>query len=130
MRRPIAVVAVMTAAVITLLLSGCDEKQVQQQAAPASQARSVPPAQPTAQAYPIDWCIVSGEKLGEMGAPVEYDYNGRQIKFCCKSCVKKFEAAPALYIAKLDSAAAAMEPSMDEGGMEGTEGHEGHGHGG
>jgi YHS domain-containing protein len=121
-RRPMVVVAVITAAVIGLLLSGCGEKQAQQQAAPASQAQSAPqsaqtksqaqPAPQTAQAYPIDWCIVSGEKLGEMGPPVEYDYNGRQIKFCCGGCVKKFEADPAMYIAKLDSAAAAMKPSM------------------
>jgi len=103
-RRPIAVVTVIGAAVIGLFLLGCGEKQAEQQAAPVTQAQ---PAQQTAQAYPIDWCIVSGEKLGEMGAPVEYDYNGRTIKFCCKSCVKKFEAAPAMYIAKLDSAAAA-----------------------
>jgi len=117
-RRPIAIVAVVTAAVIGLLLSGCGEKQAQQQAAPASQAQTAPqtaqtqpqaqPAKQASQAYPINWCIVSGEKLGEMGAPIEYDYNGRQIKFCCKSCVKPFEKEPAKYLAKLDSAAAGL----------------------
>jgi YHS domain-containing protein len=64
--------------------------------------------------YPIDWCIVSGEKLGEMGPAVEYNYNGRTIKFCCKNCVKIFEKEPARYLAKLDSAAAGLikSPAM------------------
>jgi YHS domain-containing protein/uncharacterized protein YceK len=128
-RRPIAIVAVITAAVIGLLLSGCGEKQAQQQAAPASQAQRAPQtaqtqpqAQSAAQAHTIDWCIVSGEKLGEMGPAVEYNYNGRQIKFCCKSCIKTFEKEPAKFLAKLDSAAAglikapAAEPRPGTGG--------------
>ena len=104
MRRPIAVVTVIGAAVIGLFLLGCGEKQAEQQAAPVTQAQ---PAQQTAQVYPIDWCIVSGEKLGSMGDPVVYNHNGRTVKFCCSSCIKKFESNPAMYIAKLDSAAAA-----------------------
>lgn len=48
-------------------------------------------------------CPVSGETLegGEMGEPVSYAYHGRTIKFCCTSCIKKFEADPAKYLAKL-----------------------------
>lgn len=52
--------------------------------------------------YPLDTCPVSGEKLGSMGAPVIYNYKGREIKFCCKSCPAKFEANPAKYIAEID----------------------------
>jgi YHS domain-containing protein len=114
-RRSIAIVAVIAAAVVGLLVSSCGEKQAQQQAAPAPKtqsapqtAQSQPQAQPAAQAYTIDWCIVSGEKLGEMGPAVEYNYNGRQIKFCCKSCIKTFEKEPAKFLAKLDSAAAGL----------------------
>ena len=58
--------------------------------------------------YPIDWCVVSGEKLGAMGAPVTYVYQGRTIKFCCSGCIKEFEAQPARYLARLDSAAAGL----------------------
>ena len=36
--------------------------------------------------YPLETCLVSGEKLGEMGEPYEIVYEGRQIKFCCKKC--------------------------------------------
>jgi len=59
---------------------------------------------PTGDAYPLDRCIVSGEKLGSRGEPVKYDFKGREIKFCCPKCVPEFEKNPAGYIAKLDSA--------------------------
>ncbi len=50
---------------------------------------------------PAEKCIVSGETLGEMGKPFEYVYQGKTLKFCCKSCVPKFEKEPAKYLAKL-----------------------------
>ncbi|MBK6909318.1 MAG: hypothetical protein IPH10_00045 [bacterium] len=34
---------------------------------------------------------ISGEKLGEMGDPVVKEYEGREVKFCCKNCVGTFE---------------------------------------
>lgn len=60
-------------------------------------------------AYPIDYCIVSGEKLGGMGDPVKYEYKDRTVYFCCKGCVKKFEAEPAKYLAVLDDAIASAD---------------------
>ena len=51
--------------------------------------------------YLLDVCLVSGEKLGEMGAPIEMIYEGQQLKFCCKSCVPKFKNEPAKYLIKL-----------------------------
>jgi len=56
--------------------------------------------------YPLDVCVVSGGKLGAMGDPVIYDYEGREVRFCCTDCVKKFNADPAKYLAKLDAAIA------------------------
>lgn len=53
-------------------------------------------------AYPLDVCIVSGEKLGEMGEPVIKEYDGREVKFCCKMCVKTFEKEQAKWLKKLD----------------------------
>ena len=48
-------------------------------------------------------CPVSGEQLGEgdMGKPVSIAYKGRTVQFCCGSCIKKFQAEPAKYLAKL-----------------------------
>ncbi|OGL44034.1 MAG: hypothetical protein A2161_16015 [Candidatus Schekmanbacteria bacterium RBG_13_48_7] len=54
--------------------------------------------------YPLDYCIVSGEKLGVMGDLIVYNYEGREIRFCCKDCVKSFEAKPETYLKKLDAA--------------------------
>ncbi len=60
--------------------------------------------------YPLTTCVVSGDKLGEMGEPVSYTYKeagkpDRVIQFCCKDCIKDFEKEPAKYLAKLDAAA-------------------------
>ena len=60
-------------------------------------------AEPAA-AYPLATCIVSGDKLTEMGGPVKFVYNGREIQFCCKDCIKEFKASPDKFLAKLDAA--------------------------
>lgn len=52
--------------------------------------------------YKPDTCIVSGEKLGEMGAPFVFVHDGQEIKLCCKSCRKKFDKDPAKYLKKLE----------------------------
>ena len=57
-----------------------------------------------ADTYPLKTCVVSGEKLGEMGKPYIYTYEGREIRFCCKGCVKDFKADPAKFLKKLDAA--------------------------
>jgi YHS domain-containing protein len=49
-------------------------------------------------------CPVSGEKLGEMGKPVVTNYNGQEIKFCCKDCVKDFNKEPQKYLDKITAA--------------------------
>lgn len=64
--------------------------------------------------YPIDYCIVSGEKLGDMGDPVKYEYKERTVYFCCKGCIKKFEAEPAKYLAALDAAIASANAAKTE----------------
>lgn len=54
--------------------------------------------------YPLTTCVVSGEKLGEMGDPYIFTNGTRQIKLCCKSCLKDFKKDPAKYVKKLDAA--------------------------
>lgn len=55
-------------------------------------------------AYPLDYCLVTGEKLGSMGPAVLFNYEGREIRFCCKGCVEPFKKEAAKYIAELDAA--------------------------
>jgi YHS domain-containing protein len=54
--------------------------------------------------YPLKTCVVSDEKLGEMGNPYVFTYEGREIKLCCKSCLKDFKKNPAKYIKKIEAA--------------------------
>jgi YHS domain-containing protein len=66
-------------------------------------------AEAASAAYPIDFCVVSGEKLGSMGDPVKYDHEGREIQFCCAHCVSSFEKEPAKYLAVLDEGIVAAQ---------------------
>lgn len=59
---------------------------------------------------PLATCLVSGEKLGEMGEPVVIAYQGREVKLCCKSCEKDFKKDAAKLIKKWDDAAKAVKP--------------------
>ncbi len=52
--------------------------------------------------YPLKTCLVTDNELGSMGKVVTKVHDGRQIKFCCKPCVKKFDANPAKYLSKLN----------------------------
>jgi hypothetical protein len=59
-----------------------------------------------AKPYTLKTCIVSGDKLGGMGDPYVFVYQGREIKLCCKSCLKDFNADAAKYLKKIDEAEA------------------------
>ncbi len=56
--------------------------------------------------YPLKTCVVSDEKLGEMGKPYVFTNDNREIKLCCKSCLKDFKQEPAKYLKKLEKAEA------------------------
>ena len=49
-------------------------------------------------------CPVSGDKLGEMGKPVVFVYQGQEVKLCCPDCRKDFDKDPAKYILKIRAA--------------------------
>jgi hypothetical protein len=55
-----------------------------------------------AKAYPLQTCIVSDEKLGEMGEPYAFVHEGQEIKLCCKPCQKDFNKNPKKYLKKLE----------------------------
>ena len=65
-----------------------------------------------AEMYPLDYCIVTGERLGSMGDAVVRVYDGREVRFCCGGCVKTFEKDKAKWTKKLDDAIiAAQKPA-------------------
>jgi YHS domain-containing protein len=43
-------------------------------------------------------CPVSGEKLGSMGAPCVFVYQGQEVKLCCPSCKDDFDKNPDKYM--------------------------------
>ncbi len=51
--------------------------------------------------YPLKTCIVSDNDLDSMGGPVTKVHKGQEVKFCCKPCVKKFDANPEKFLKKL-----------------------------
>ncbi len=53
--------------------------------------------------YTLDVCVVMNKKLGSMGEPVVKSYDGREVRFCCESCVPKFEADPQTYWKRIDA---------------------------
>jgi len=58
-----------------------------------------------AKPYPLKTCVVSGEKFGgDMGEPYVFTHEGREIKLCCKSCLKDFKKDTAKYIKKIEEA--------------------------
>ncbi len=64
-------------------------------------------------AYPLDSCVVSGDKFdgGEMGQPKDYVYKqpgqpDRLVRFCCNDCVKDFKEDPTKFLKAIDEAAA------------------------
>jgi len=59
-----------------------------------------------AKPYPLQTCVVSGEKLGGMGKEYVFTHEGQEIKLCCKSCLKDFKKDPAKYMKKIQEAEA------------------------
>lgn len=124
------------AALAALFAVGCEQTS---EPAPTAEVQTVavesettaPATQPTEAAsaelvpYPLDRCLVSGEKLGSMGEPYVMAYQGREIKFCCEGCVDMFKEEPATYLAQLDAAPAAS--TGDEQAHEHHD-HDGHAH--
>lgn len=91
------------------------------------------PASPTLAApvatYPLTTCAVSGEELGSMGDAYVHIYKeegkpDREVRLCCKGCLKKFGKDPAKYVGKLDAAA---KPA-DKPTTPAADAHAGHAH--
>lgn len=77
--------------------------------------------------YPLNTCLVSGEQFGGMmGEPVDYVIGNKLVRFCCKMCIRKFEANPATFLAMLSTHDTQDQMNHDEGGhMHNHEGHSG-----
>lgn len=59
--------------------------------------------------YPLDTCVISGEKLGKMGKPVDLVHGGHLVRLCCKGCIKDFNKDPGKQMKKVDEARKAKQ---------------------
>lgn len=106
---PLLVALLLGASTVALAAGDHDHHAARPDSAKQSDAAQIEKAKA---AYPLDTCVVSGDKLGEMGPPFEYVHResgkpDRVVLFCCKDCVKDFKKNPAKYLKELDAAAAA-----------------------
>lgn len=85
-----------------------------------------PPASAEHSEYPLDVCVVSGEKLGSMGDPITIEVADHTFKLCCASCEDKLRDNPDKYIKMLESGEAGG--SHHGPGSHGGGDHSGHDH--
>ncbi len=63
-----------------------------------------------AKPYPLETCLVSGEKLGTMGDAVVLTEGDQEVQLCCKSCKKDFDKDKKAVLAKIDAAWKNVKP--------------------
>ena len=75
------------------------------------------PATFSGEAYPLDTCPVSGEKLGKDATVVVLEgmkdktLDGTQVKFCCGKCAASFKAEPEKYRPAMNDAIVKASPA-------------------
>ena len=80
--------------VTALLLASCGDGGSTAENTEDSQPATTAPA-----SYPLEVCVVSGEKLGSMGKPFVIQHEGTEVRFCCDSCLPEFNANPDKFLA-------------------------------
>ena len=98
--------AILVTAFAAAVLIGCDKKEPAASAPKSDAPKTEGPkvgvdAKTAAKPYPLDVCVVSGEKLGSMGKPFVFVHQGQEIKLCCDGCKADFDKEPAKFLAKL-----------------------------
>jgi YHS domain-containing protein len=81
-------------AATSIITVSCGDKN----AAEPSSTNKAEQAEASVKPYPLDHCVVSGEKLGSMGEPHVFVYEGQEIKQCCDNCEPKFRKDPEKYL--------------------------------
>ncbi len=85
-----------------LTLSLQEVKDVKAPAKQDAKAEAVVKAQKPS--YPLSTCVMSGEKLGANGDPVDHVVEGRLVRLCCKGCIKPVEGDAKSVFEKIDAA--------------------------
>jgi len=89
-----------------VLVIGCAQEEEPNKPAVTDQPTTQPAKSDTGAAnYPVEICIVSGEKLGSMGDRIDVESKSLVVTVCCSGCVAELKDDPDTFLAKLDAAA-------------------------
>jgi YHS domain-containing protein len=86
---------------VQLCCDGCTKKATANAAAMTQKVRDAAYAAQAA-IYPLDTCVVSGEKLGDKAASAMF--GTMLVRFCSEKCMATFEKSPREFVAKLHAA--------------------------
>jgi hypothetical protein len=64
--------------------------------------------------YPLNTCAYDGMKLGSMGDPYVFVYQGQEIKLCCAGCKSRFLADPDKYMKPIKDAEDAQKKAAEK----------------
>lgn len=97
MKTALKISVIVTGSLLTLAFSSCAKSK-------CGYKPKTPQAATTAKVkpYPLDTCMVIGAKLSSTPKTYTRVYKGQEVKFCCVSCIKAFEANPNIYLAKIE----------------------------
>ena len=54
--------------------------------------------------YPLQTCIVSDEPLDASRQPISINYQGQEVKACCRECKRDFKKDPGKFLKKISAA--------------------------
>lgn len=54
--------------------------------------------------YPLQTCIVSDEPLDASRRPVSINYQGQEVRVCCRECKDEFQNDPQKFLKKIPAA--------------------------
>jgi YHS domain-containing protein len=101
------IVVLSVVAAVAFIIGGAACSRASKEPTPASATNSA--TAKDAKPYPFDTCLVDGMKLGSMGDPYVFVYQGQEIKFCCPDCKPEFLKDPEKYMKKIQDAQASTQ---------------------
>jgi len=85
-------------------LAGCGEPDVDKPSMVAAPQIAREMLHAPAGGYPLEKCVVCGEKLGDKGNPFIFIHEGVEVRLCCPDCKKDFMADPEKHIGMIRDA--------------------------
>jgi YHS domain-containing protein len=98
------IVVLSVVAAVAFIIGGAACSHASKEPTLASATNNATAADAKPKPYPFDTCLVDGMKLGSMGDPYVFAYQGQEIKFCCPDCKPEFLKDPDKYMKKIQDA--------------------------